>query len=231
MKTTALINNVKEKIVFVGFKQKQENNQYMVSISGTGFLYNKKYVISCAHIYNQIPRINGVEIFAGILDTSSNHIDTYKTQNVEFLSKDDQRDIAIFSLETDADESKCFKEEDLELDEAKIQAGKDVLFVGFPLANDFLKIGIGITLFANKCIIGAVKYSSNDSKMDFVQIDSHVNPSNSGSPLFDIESGKIVGVVSGTFHNTVKSQELIQIPRNMGIVKPALYIPDTIAKK
>ena len=112
-----------------------------------------------------------------------------------------------------------------------MQAGNEVLFVGFPLANDFLKIGVGITLFANKCIVGAVKYSSNDNKIDFVQIDSHVNPSNSGSPLFDIESGKIIGVVSGTFHNIVRSQELIQIPRNMGIVKPALYIPGIITGK
>src|SRR3989344_358397 len=173
MKTTDLIEKVKGKIVFVGFKQKQENNQYMVSISGTGFLYDKKYIISCAHIYDQIPKIDGIEIFAGILDTSSNHIDTYKTQNVDFVNKNDQRDIAVFNLKTEVAEDKCFKKEDLELDETKIQAGKDVLFVGFPLANDFLKIGVGITLFANKCIIGAVKYSSNDNKMDFIQIDSH----------------------------------------------------------
>lgn len=230
MNTTNLISNVKGKIVFIGFKQKQDNNQYVVSISGTGFLYERNYIISCAHIYNQIPKINGVEIFAGILDKSENHIDTYKTQDIDFVEKDDQRDIAIFSLKNEIDENKCFVRNDLELSEINIRAGEDVLFVGFPLANDFLKIGVGITLFANKCIIGAVKYSNNDNKMDFVQIDSHVNPSNSGSPLFNIESGKIIGVVSGTFHNTIKSQELIQIPRNMGIVKPAIYIPDIIKK-
>jgi S1-C subfamily serine protease len=230
MKTTDLIKGVKNKIVFIGFKQKQENNQYMVSISGTGFLYEKKYIISCAHIYNQIPKNEGIEVFIGVLDKSENHIDTYKTQDVDFVSKDDQRDIAIFKLRTEIGEDKCFKNSDFELDETNIQAGKEVLFVGFPLANDFLKIGIGITLFANKCIVGAVKYSSIDNKIDFVQIDSHVNPSNSGSPLFDNETGKIVGVVSGTFNNTVKSQVEIQIPRNMGIVKPALYITALIPK-
>lgn len=219
-----IISSNKQNIVFIGFKKKQEDNQYAVAINGSGFIVDEEYVVTCAHVYNQCPE--GVEIFAGVFDSTNGNVDVYKTDNVSLVGKDDVRDVAILKLTNRR--SFGFSTDDLMTDQSKLKAGKEVLFLGFPLANDFIKLGVGVTLFANKCIIGAIKYSSSDDKIDFIQIDSHVNPSNSGSPLFDVESGKIVGLTTGTFNQSIKQQELIQIPRNMGIVKPSIYIKDLL---
>lgn len=233
MKKKDVIKNNKKKIVFVGYKIKQPDGTYAVNLSGTGFVYDNKYIITCAHIYNQIPKLESIEIFAGFLEETKNNIDNYNSHDLIYKKHSDQYDVCIFELkEPSYQPLESFKKEDLmtKIDLKNILPGMDTLFIGFPLANDFIQMGVGITLFANASMIGAIKYSSNDLEIDFIQIDSHVNPSNSGSPLFDTESGKIIGLVFSTFNYTPPQQDkLIQIPRNMGLAKPAFRILDLVS--
>lgn len=231
MKRKEIISNNKKKIVFVGYKAKQADNSYAVSISGTGFILKGKYIITCAHVYNQIPKTEGIEIFAGFLNEPKDKIETYTSHDLVYKTHNDQFDVCVFELkENNFIPKETFSMEDLmsEKELEAIVAGTDTIFVGFPLAGDFLKLGLGVTLFANNAMIGAVKYSNADKKIDFLQIDSHVNPSNSGSPLFDVETGKIAGLVFNTFNFTPLQDKTIQIPRNMGSAKPAFRIIDLI---
>jgi S1-C subfamily serine protease len=231
MKKQEIILKNKKKIVFIGYKIKQPDNSYKFNFSGTGFVFKEKYIITCAHIYNQVHHIEGAEIFAGFLEETRTNIDTYRTHDLIYKKHNDQFDICIFELkENNYKPQETFILEDLTTDKdlEKVLPGADALFVGFPLANDFIQMGIGITLFANNTMIGAIKYSNNDNKVDFIQVDSHVNPSNSGSPLFDIESGKIIGLIFSTFNYTPQQDKAIQIPRNMGLAKPAFRILDLI---
>jgi S1-C subfamily serine protease len=99
-----------------------------------------------------------------------------------------------------------------------------------------MAIGVGITLFISSSTIASVKYNSQSKDIDFILTDTHVNPSSSGSPFFDKESGKIIGVVSGTFQNNFIGHVMaenkiptgIQVPRNIGLIRPTVYLKNLI---
>lgn len=231
MNNKKIIKDNKNKVVFIGHKTKHPDGSLAVDIDGSGFLYEKKYVISCAHVYKQINKGGSVEIFAGILDKSDGVIDVYNSVDLILVSQDEKNDVCVFRAKDYRDFVDTFTTADIEINDGLIDEGQDVVYIGFPLATDFLKMGIGLTLFSNRGMIGAKKYNGQTKKIDFLQIDSHINPSNSGSPVFSSDNGKILGIVSATITFNQSANQggpVIQVPRNMGIVRPSIYIKKLI---
>jgi len=222
-------------IVFIGVKKLLENNQVAFNIRGTGFIVkkdDKKLIVTCAHVYQQIADSEKASIFCGAIspDTKDNDaVKKYNFYDISFITQhpDPRRDVCLFEFKKSESglESYGYEIDKLssEDDIKKLKVMSQVEFQGFPLGNEFLQMGMGITLAASQTIISSIKYSNVDSKVDFILIDKLVNPGSSGSPVFHDE--KIIGIASGTLNQTHRIGEtLINVPVNIGLVRTSNYI-------
>lgn len=220
-------------VCFVGIRKVLENGQVAFNIRGTGLVLKGGKAISCAHVHNEIPPDFRDSIFLGIAQKNTDNITKYDFYDTKLISKNDPRDIALFSivdkenkLQSHGVENKILMSED-EIN--KLEPGTTINFAGFPLANEFLNMGMGVTFLISQCIIGAVKFSNKDQKVDFVLVDKQINPGNSGSPVFLGE--KIIGIASGTINQTHKiGESLVNVPVGVGIVRTSNYILDLLAE-
>lgn len=227
------INENTQNVCFIGIKKVLENGQVAFNIRGSGFLLEGKKVISCAHVYNEIPADFRDSIFVGITQKKAGEeIQNYDFYEINLLNKNDVRDIASFTIKDEQDklknhgisQSMLMSEEEIK----KLTPTTPVYFAGFPLANEFMNMGMGVTFLISQCIIGAIKFSSKDKKVDFILVDKHINPGNSGSPVF-LED-KIIGLASGTINQTTKiGESLVNVPVGVGIVRTSNYILDLLS--
>lgn len=209
-----------------------ENNQISINIRGTGFIIkksNKQFVITCAHIYEQIPEPKRTSISCGIIpEITKENVKSYNLYDLEIAIQNKDRDICIFELkEKNILPNHGFKLDELENDLSHLRFTDDVIFMGYPLANEFLQMNMGITLTASQTIISSIKFNSQDKKIDFIIIDKLVNPGSSGSPVF--LNNKIIGIASNSLNYQHRIGEtLINIPVNIGLIRPSLYIVDLL---
>lgn len=77
-------------------------------------------------------------------------------------------------------------------DEREIPLGASVGYIGYPFGSKGLLTGK-----VSSAIISAKALSDQGTRT--LQIDSSVNDGNSGGPLIDVSSGKIVGIISGRY--------------------------------
>ena len=186
------IKKVKQSIIAVGFKP----NPNKVTIIGSGFCVQKKGVImSAAHLYKQVPNEYKSKI-CGMAMTKQepNGLEHYKWSMLELKNKDDVNDVALFEYKDPEDTLLA----PLSLgDSDKIEAGEDAYFIGFPYAAQLINEGMGITLVVNKTIVSNIKRDGTDPslKRNFIILDAISNPGNSGSPLIDLKTNKVVGVM------------------------------------
>jgi serine protease Do len=80
-------------------------------------------------------------------------------------------------------------------DENQILVGSSVGYMGFPFAQSGLH-----TLKVSSSVISAKLISQTGTNQ--FQLDAMVHEGNSGGPLIDLASGKIIGIISGRFSPT-----------------------------
>lgn len=220
-----------ENIVFIGLK-KLENQQALINIRGTGLLLKDKKVVTCAHVYNEIPENERENIFCGIMEKAAGRINNYKSYNLTFESSDDERDFALLQIQ----DNDSLGNRGVALtnfanlkEVEKVKRGEDLFFSGFSLANELLKMGMGITLTTDKCVVSTIKYRNSDQKINFLLVDKLINPGGSGSPVF--YKNKIIGLASGSINRTHNlSGTVIKVPVGIGIIRTSNYLLDLLKK-
>lgn len=234
------LSNELHNIVLIGVKKVINNNQVIIGIRGSGFILNngdKQYIVTCAHVFQGIPESERNAIFCGLMSPEtrdSDDVKKYEFVDISFLSQhpDQRRDICFFTFNDTSKEIKKYgySRGDLVSDKelSKIKILDEITFTGFPLANELMQMGMGITLAASKSVISAIKYSSLDKKIDFLLIDKFINPGSSGSPVF--LGNKIIGIASGTLNHTHQiGQTLINVPVNIGLIRTSNYINELLS--
>lgn len=213
------IKDVKKSIVAIGFKL----NENQITIMGSGFIFSKDgKIITAAHVYNQTKEEQRSKLMANIMvEEIEDNAARYKWVPINFIDKNDADDIAIFQL-TDTTE---MLSRGLELgDSEKVEVGQEVYFVGFPYAAQLVNDGFGLTLIVNKGIVSNIKRDGTvtDHKRNWLIIDAISNPGNSGCPLIDLETGKVIGIMTiafGTKSQTVPNLD-IREPMHIAGAKP-----------
>ena len=104
-------------------------------------------------------------------------------------------------------------------DSEKVEIGQEVYFIGFPYAAQLINEGFGITLVVNKGIISNIKRDGidPDHPRNWLIVDAISNPGNSGCPLIDIESNKVIGVMTIAFRTKSQTQPNLDIRESMHI--------------
>lgn len=213
------VNEVKNSIVAIGFIPSQ--NQ--ITISGSGFcISDDGKILTSAHIYNQTPlqfqsKLMGM---ASVAEESSG-LTHYNWLPLKLLKKDDKNDVALFQLEKS--ETTLMKPIPLGNSE-DVEVGDDAYFIGFPYAAQLINDGFGTTLVLNKGLISNVKRDGVDPMhpRNFLIVDAISNPGNSGCPLIDLSTNKVIGIMAIAFRIQSKTQSNLDIrePMHIAAAKP-----------
>ena len=147
------------------FEEPYKNDESYESI-GTGFFIKKDIILTASHVIQDSIRV----------DITIPKIGKKKFQ-AEVIAVHPHFDFGLLKV------LNCTNDEYLELGDSKnVKQGDKVIAVGYPLAQDKLKITSGV-----------VSGLHNGE----IQTDAPINPGNSGGPLID-ENNKVIGInVSG----------------------------------
>lgn len=220
--------SVKKSIVAIGFKP----NENQVTILGSGFIVGNGEIITAAHIYNQINENQRGGLMANVMvEEIQDNAARYKWIPINFIRKNDVNDVAIFQLTNMAEIiSKGLKLGDSE----KVEIGQEAYFTGFPYAAQLINDGLGLTLIVNKGIISNIKRDGTDPthKRNWLIVDAISNPGNSGCPLIDMKTGKVIGVMTIAFRTPSKTTPDLDIrePMHIAGAKPINLVKDLLSQ-
>ena len=160
-----------------------------IEVLGTGFIcHSKGYIISCAHTINLTDEL-------GIITPSDiNSFNPMTQERANFIpvtiaQYDAQNDVALLKL---PENTPLHVPTNIFGNPSAQEIGTSLACLGYPFSQfgqHTLKITSGIV---------SSKVINKEGTKQF-QIDSMIHECNSGGPLIDLQTGKIIGVVSGRF--------------------------------
>ena len=205
---------VRSSIVAVGFIPAP--NQ--ITIIGSGFsVSDNGKILTAAHVYNQTPpQFQSKLMGMAMVKQEPNGLEHYTWLPLKLIKKEDKDDLALFQLENY--EQSLLKP--LELgDSEEVQVGDEAYFIGFPYAAQLINDGFGITLIVNRTIVSNIKQDGINPAhpRNWFITDSISNPGNSGCPLIDLESNKVIGVMAIAFRTQSQTHPGLDIREPMHI--------------
>jgi hypothetical protein len=191
---------------------------------GTGFIVSSDgYIITNAHVVANNNPVGKLKIIY------QNKLE----YEVDIIRLDFDYDLALLKIS-----NKISFENFLSLsDENEITDGMEANFIGYPLLEDFQKQNISLKASISRGLINKKEQPTNISKktMDIYEISTEANPGNSGGPLYNPKSGKVIGIVTKrlslkstgiSFAVSVKYAKLLLLYE--GIVKPNKLITEDL---
>jgi S1-C subfamily serine protease len=163
-----------------------------IGFVGTGFLcHNKGYVLTCAHGINLTDKLVIVPP-QPISEFNQRTLERVNTIDVTVVQHDSKNDVALLKITNTVP---ITVPDNILGNETTSQVGSTICYLGFPFAQDGLH-----TIKVSQSIISSKVKSTNGTKQ--YQLDAMVHEGNSGGPVVDLQTGKIIGIVSGRFSPT-----------------------------
>lgn len=203
-----------------------------IVFSGTGFAVGDGLsIITNAHVIPDHVEAARMEQIGIVLPGSSN----LRFREARVVAIDREHDLALLRLQGQPLPA-------LRLNaSAVVQEGQDLAFTGFPLG-----MGLGLHPATHRAVLAAitpvVQPSLSARKLDaravtqlqrsayrVYQLDATAYPGNSGSPLYDPESGEVVGVLNMVYVKGLK-ESAISAPSGITYAIPARHIKELLEK-
>lgn len=215
-KMTKLVDNiakVRRSIIAIGFRPSPNK----VTIVGSGFSVGSDgKILSSMHLYNQLTPEQRKSLVGMVMVKRDDKLEHYRWFPLKLVKKNDKADLVLFQL----DEYKDTLLQPLKIgDSDKLEVGQEVYFIGFPYAAQLINEGFGITLVVNRAIVSNIKHDGRDPahERNFLILDAISNPGNSGCPLIDVETNKVVGVMAIAFRTKSRAVKDLDIREPMHI--------------
>ena len=226
------IAEVKPSIVGVGSYQKTRSPQ--IRFVGTGWATGDGMsIVTNSHVVAELP--DGVNIEQlGIVVAQG---DGVVFRPARLVARDAVHDLAHLRL-IDGPPLPALKLGD----STKVQEGHDLAFTGFPLG-----MVLGLHHVTHRATLSAitpiVMPSLNSNKLDaraiialsrdvfkIFQLDGTAYPGNSGSPVYDPETGAVLGIINMVFVKGLK-ESAITAPSGITYAVPSRYIEAILQQK
>lgn len=217
------VPRIKPSIVAVGSFQPTRNPAFQ--FRGTGFVIGDGLTVATnAHV---LPEVNAAQ--SEVLAIARLEEGRINVRSAARIAADPAHDVALVRLTGGGPLPALELAEDL-----TVREGEAVAFIGYPLGT-----ALGMRPVTHRGIISAItpigtpparaqNLSANlvhrlAASFEILQLDATAYPGNSGSPLFDIRSGKVVGVINMVFVKGAKENALSQ-PSGITYAIPAKHI-------
>lgn len=228
-KLTDIIKMVKPSVVGVGIYT--PTGRPKNKVFGTGFVIGDgQLIVTNRHVVDQdldFESMQEIVVFSG---TGKNT----RTHKAKIIAQSKEYDLAILKITTKGLPALTLATKSF-LDE-----GSDVAFTGFPLGSV-----LGLYPVTHKAIISAITPTTtpvDDSRQITIkmlkrmrdpylvyQLDGTAYPGNSGSALYDSDSGEVVGILNKVFVQDTK-ETVISNPSGITYAIPVKYLYDVLDK-
>ena len=198
------IDHIRGSIVGVGMVAKN-GRQLKTTFVGTGFVVGDgSRIITNYHVYRSIEEMMNpdsyVAVFSGRGASATVH-------GVRLERADMSHDLALLRL-------KGAQLPAMKLaGDGFLREGEDVAFTGFP-------IGMVLGLYP---VTAAQIKRIREKRFEVYQLDGTAYPGNSGSPVYEIDSGEVIGVINSVFVKGTKEAAL-EDPSGISYAIPVKYV-------
>jgi len=222
------IEKIRPSIVVVGTYKKTNSPPFV--LRGTGFVVgNGNLVATNAHVViepgdSEAPAL----VIQGRTASGENQV-----RRATLLSRDKAHDIALLRIDGLPLPALKLRNSD------QVREGQSIGFTGFPIGG-----ALGFSPVTHRGMISAITPialpSGNSQQLNekairqlrsgtfnIFQLDATAYPGNSGSPVFDIESGDVVGIINMVFIKGSKESALSQ-PSGISYAIPANFLQSLI---
>jgi len=201
------IAKVRSSVVAVGTYQTTRRPPSV--FRGTGFVVGDgRYVATNNHVLPEVldeANRERLAVFAG-------HGTTQDVRTAKVIARDPDHDLALLEIAG-------APLKPLRLAEGAVKEGQDVAFTGFPVG---MVLGLyhathrGIVAAVSPMVIPAIggkdlspqAIKAMREPFDVYQLDATAYPGNSGSPVYDPETGEVIGVINSVFVKRTKEAVL-----------------------
>ena len=223
-----VIKKVKPAIVAIGTHQ--PTRRPPVKILGTGFVVQDgRHVVTNNHVLPNILNSEKKETIV-VISGKGRKVNIHKTT---VLLKDPEHDLALLALQGNTLPSISLGSKSL------ISEGADIAFTGFPIG-----MVLGVYPVTHRGMISAISpivipaISSKQLTASAIrrmrnpylvyQLDATAYPGNSGSPVYDAKTGKVLGVINSVLVKKTKESALSD-PSGISYAIPVKYVYDLLS--
>lgn len=223
------IVTIKPSIVVVGTFSQLRSPSFLMR--GTGFaLGNGSVIATNAHVIPAALNTAQQETLAVLIKQG----DELHRRNATLLATDADHDLALLRISGPSLPALKIKPA------ADVREGQAVAFIGFPIGGS-----LGFSPVTHHGIISSITPialpAGNSAQLkekpirrlrsgafSIYQLDATAYPGNSGGPLFDVDTGEVVGILNMVFIKGTKESAL-EKPSGISYAIPASFLQDLIA--
>lgn len=225
------IDRVKPSIVIVGTYKKTNSPQF--ALRGTGFVVgNGNLVATNAHVVPESATPDDPELVI----QGRNAQGEPQLRRAHLANRDRQHDLAVLRIEGPPLPALTLRNSD------SVREGQGVGFTGFPIGG-----ALGFSPVTHRGMISSITPialpGGNSQQLNeklirrlksgtfnIFQLDATAYPGNSGSPVFDVETGEVIGVINMVFVKGTKEAALTQ-PSGITYAIPGNFLSDLIQQR
>ncbi len=223
------VQRIKPSVVAVG--SYQSTRRPPANLRGTGFVVaDGLHVITNAHVLPEALDTGHREMLAVFIGRG----DRTEFRQAKKVAVDPEHDIAILRIPGPPLPALALG------DDSAVREGESVAFTGFPIAPV-----LGLYPVTHRGIVSSITPAAVappssrllDNRMirrleenySVFQLDATAYPGNSGSPLYDVETGDVIGIVSSVFVKETK-EKILQNPSGISYAIPIRHAKALLAK-
>ena len=225
------IERIKPSIVVVGTYKKTNSPQFV--LRGTGFVVgNGNIVATNAHV---VPDSAASDAPALVIQ-ARNERGEPQVRRARLLQRDRDHDLAIISIEGPALPALKLQNSD------SVREGLSIGFTGFPIGG-----ALGFSPVTHRGIVSSITPIAlpggnaqqlnekliqriKSGAFNIFQLDATAYPGNSGSPVFDVETGNVIGVINMVFIKGSKEAALSQ-PSGITYAIPVNFLAELLKQR
>jgi serine protease Do len=225
------VARVKPSVVIVGTFRATDSPRFQ--LRGTGFLVGDgQRLVTNAHVLPEGPAVTGEPVLVVQVRTGSGE---WQMRSVSLLGRDDARDLALLRMAGEPGPA-------LKLGEAaRVREGDVLAFTGFPIGGV-----LGYAPVTHRALVSSITAAALPSPsaqrlkeqairslrqgtFEIFQLDATAYPGNSGGPLFDPDTGAVVGVMNMVLIKGTRESALTQ-PSGISYAIPVRHVHDLLQR-
>lgn len=221
---SATIDRVKPAVIIVGKYRETDNPRF--SLGGTGFMVGDGHLaVTNAHVLDRLPDAQIRSNLAVQVRTANG----WELRGATLLDVDSPHDLALLRVEGAPLPVLALGDSDA------VHEGRSIAFTGFPIGG-----ALGYTAVTHRGMVSAVTpvalpaaragqlnpaaiHRLREGPFMVFQLDATAYPGNSGGPLFDPDSGEVLGVVNMGVVKGTKESALTN-PSGISFAVPSKFV-------
>ena len=225
------VARIKPSLVVVGTFNALKSPQF--AMRGSGFVVgNGTLIATNSHV---VPEVLGADGSPDILTILARHGNEVRRYPAKIVSRDPEYDLAILRVTDVTLPAMTLGSAD------KVREGQAVAFSGFPIGG-----ALGFSPVTHRGIVSSITPivlptgNAQDLKDQSIrrlrrgpfpifQLDGTAYPGNSGGPLFDPDTGEVVGVLNMVFVKATK-EAVLEKPSGISYAIPVRHLADLLGK-